>query len=356
MSFFRSCAVFLPIFMAAPVGFVLNPGAVRAQTGAWTAPCGGYVYDPAARAIQPVVGLIGAASVGSPVALGLDWASLAPNQKSALAGKNGSAVWIPDLAAAASLQTVEGIPAVRQVLWAADSTRAVVLTSDSRLFWLTGFDSSPVPLAIQDLDGASRESSGRTGRAAPETARIGLPRRNTVWRLLAADSSAGQALLVSHAAGTRRLWLASSASPPRPIPFPGLPSAAVFVPASSAAFAADAAGHRIVRIDNMDASPSFTTLVSSAVYVDDPAAMALSADGDRLFLADRADRAIRVFDSRTGGAPGEELSTAAPPVSLTLSTTDRFLINEGAAPPAGQPFYFLTTGNPAKVLFVPREQ
>ncbi len=345
------------------LGLVLFTGNAVAQTVTSVAPSGGYVYDANNRSIRSVTGLIGAAVVGPSVADGIDWLSVAPNQKSALAGRSGSTVWIPDLSVAGTSQVLDRVPLAQQAFWAADASQAVVVTTGEQLIWLTGFNSVPVPLSSWNLELYNRGGSANSTTEAP--VRVGSRRPQTVWSLLAADSAANQVLLLSQTMGYWQIWLASATAPPLNIPYSGHPVAAAFAPGAAGLFIADAANHQIVQIQNPDTSPVFTTIVSSELLVNDPAAIALSADGTRLFVADRTDSVIRVFDVSGSGSSGAasvspmaELPATALPVSLTSFAPDRFLMNAGNDGPgsADQPFYFLDTGVPGGISFVPRGQ
>jgi hypothetical protein len=217
---------------------------------------------------------------------------------------------------------------------------------------VTNFSLDPVPFASWNL-----ESTGRV-RSGPRI-RQGSAARETVWSLLAADSAGDRVLLSLVSGESSQIFLASATAPPVKIPFDGFPVAAAFAPGANSVFVADAAGHRIVAVANLQTSPALTTLVSSAVYVGDPAAMAVSSDGNRLFVADRADSLISMFDLSAAGAgnanPLLQLATGAAPESLTAFSPDRFLLNaENAGGTAAQPLYFLDTGVSARVAFVPR--
>jgi hypothetical protein len=331
------------------LGLVLYSGTATAQTGTWTPPFSGYVHDAINRSIRPVTGFIGAAVLGPSVADGIDWVSMAPNQKSALAERNGSRIWMPDLSLAGTWQNLDRTPLARQAIWATDSSRAVILAEGAQVFWLDIINSVPVPESSWTLERYSRIGSPR-----PQPLRIGLGRDETVWSLLAADSSADKVLLASRTGENWQIWLASTTLPPLRIPFSGHPVAAAFAAGAGGVFVADAASHSIVRIQNLEMAPVLTSVFSSEVYVNDPAALVLSSDGNRLFVADRTDKMIRVID--LSGNLKAELPSDVAPVSLTNVSPDRFLVNAGqdAGHDAGQPLYVLDTGVIAKVSFVPR--
>jgi hypothetical protein len=353
MSLIRS--YFVRTAVAGLLGVAIHSGIAYAQNGTWTPPSSGYIFDSINRSIRPIAGLIGSAALGPPVASAIDWLSVAPNQTSALAESGGSLVSIPNLSAAGTSLALNNIPMAQQAFWAADASQAVVLADGAKLFWLTNLNSSPVPLSSWNLDSYSR--GGSTNRDAAQTR---PPGQQAVWSLLAADSSANQVLLALQTGETWQIWLASSTVPPVEIPFSGLPRAAAFASGNGSVFVADAAGHRIVQIQSLQTTPVLTTLVSSEVYVKDPTSMALSSDGSRLFIGDRSDNVIRVFNAGGGSAgavaPLAELPTAAAPLSLTAFVPGQFVMNAAVntAQAASQPVFILDTAVPATVSFVPR--
>jgi hypothetical protein len=309
-------------------------GTSTAQTAIWTAPSSGYVYDQVNRNIRPVAGYLGSATLGPSIVGEIDWASIAPNRKSALLLRNAGMVWIPDLGTPAQAQNLDGMPVAQQLFWASDSSQAVMLATQGELVWLTNFGSSPKAAAKWSLEAESPK------------ARV---RERLRWSILAADSTADQVLLASNFGDKWELWLASPAMPPASIPFAGTPAAAVFASGTSGAFVADTAAHQIDQIRGLGANPASTPLLTSAVYVNDPAGLALSADGSRLFIADRETNLIRVFDSGSG-AFVTELPGASAPQSVTVFASGLFLL--GSSPP--EPFLFLDTSASTRVVFVPR--
>jgi DNA-binding beta-propeller fold protein YncE len=339
MSFSRRRSIRLGL--AGVVGLALHVAPASAQAQTWTAPTSGYIYDAATRSIRPVTGFVGSSILGPSIVDGIDWAALAPNQKSALVQRGGSLVWIADLATPDRSQTLDQLPLARLAFWASDSTRVVLLTEDSQLIWLTSLDSSPTSEAAWRLD--------TLVPAAPS----GDP---ASWSLLAADSSADRVLLAVSAADGPQPWIASRAAPPAALPLSLHPVAAVFAPGTPSAFVADASSHQVFQLQGLDRAPSATSILSSDIYVNDPAGIVLSTDGGRFFLADRSTATLRVFDS-TSGALLDELLADAPPQSLTAVSSGRFLLepaDTGSSAPSPPPLLFLITADPARVLFVPR--
>jgi len=315
---------------------VIIQGQLWAQTPAWSIPSDGFVYDSPTGSIRSVVGLGGSAYLGPSLLSGLDSAFLAPNQHSGLVVRNGSLLWVADLLAPDNSQSLDSAFRPQQVFWSSDSSRAAILTPGNRLIWLTNFGSSPTREA-----GWVLKSSGRSGVAA----------ERPHWNLLAADSSAGNVLLAFGTATESELWFASASSPPVLVPWTGRAVAAVFTSGKTAAFVLDAATNQIVRIENFVATPTVTMVLSSEPYLSGAVGMALSADGGRLFVADGAGHAVRVFDSGAGALLAE-LPAEASPASLVAISPTRFMLNGNAG--ASQPLFFLDTLQPARVFFIPR--
>ena len=311
----------------------LLPTRVLAQTPVWNAPSSGFLYDSFSQSIRSIVGFAGSAYLGSSDVSAVDWASLAPNQQSALLLTGGALVAIADLRVPNQVGKLDQAYNPRQALWSSDSSRAVLLTTGGQLVWLTNLPSAPIRQASWDLEG-------------------GRPIRGQFlhWTLLATDSSADRVLLASRGDGKTRLWWASSTVSPVSIPLAGDPVAAVFS-SSSAALVADAAGHRVLQVQSLDGGPTVTPLFSSESYLNDPIGMALSADLTQLFVADGSGKTVRTFDAGTGALLGD-LPFASSAVSMTRVSPGRFLLNSAEGTP--QPLFFLDTGQSPRVFFIPR--
>jgi DNA-binding beta-propeller fold protein YncE len=304
-----------------------------AQSSRWEAPSTVFVHDSVGKTIRPLVGRVGSSYPGPVLLDGVDWASFAPNHKSAILSRGGALAWVPDLSApdlAVNVSTYSPleVPLVQQVIWSADSIRAATLAAGlPRLIWLGHFDSSPRVEANWDLDG----SQGN-------------------WSLLATDSLAKQALLASNEGDSWRLWIASPTKAPVVITGLTRPVAAVFSKGGTIAFVADAATHQILQISALTTSPLVVPVGVSNEYVADPVGIALSTDGSRLFLADGTGKTIRVFHTGTG-VLSAELPLQMAPHSLTAYSSNSFLL--GGRDRKDQPFYFLDTRADGRVFFVP---
>jgi hypothetical protein len=322
---FRVPSLFLTLVLVC----MFSGGPAPAQTLSWSAPSSGFVYDSLTSSLRPVVGFIGSAYLGPFVLDSVDWASLAPNRQSALARRGGDFVWIADLRAPDHLLSLAAtVAAPQQALWAADSSRAVLLSADStQLIWLSGFDANPSIEANWTLD------SGSTG-----------------WTLLAANTSCETVLLAAQISGGWQIWLASKTAAPVVAASSGHPTAAVFSSSGASAFVTDVDLRRILLLHDLDSAPGVTPILSDNPRLADPVGIALSPDEARLFIVDRTDKMVRIFSSADGALQAEWPVDVAPSF-LARVAPHRFLLNQRGS--ATQPLFFLDTGDPARVSFVP---
>ena len=261
---------------------VFYPCVVAAQTGAWSAPSSGYLYDSDSRTIRSVTGFIGSAVLGPSVTGGIDWASLAPNQKYAIAEQNGSQVWIPDLASGGFTQVLDRIPPAHQAFFG-PTTRAAVPQ-----FLRKVTSSSGLRISVRGLcpfrHGASITTCAQAVRTRPEIPGAHWCGPGGAFSQQILPPSA--VLLASYSDETWQVWIASRTAHPLNVAVSGSPVAAAIARESSDVFVADVAGHRIVQIRNSDTIPDPSDVVSSDLFVNDPTAMVVSSDGSRLFVAD----------------------------------------------------------------------
>lgn len=330
MTFSRSQAIRSVTVLALLIG----NDSMFAQASHWNAPSTVYVHDSVGKTVRPLVGILGSSYPGAVVLDSIDWASFALNHRSALISHAGALAWIPDLSVSdlsANLESyrLPDVPLPQQVIWAADSTRAAILTTASpQLAWLGHFDGTPSLEASWALDGSQ-----------------------TGWTLLAADATAKRALLTSQEGDVRRLWLASPTNAPVLVASLTNPTAAAFAQSGTTAYVADSATHQVVSISGLNlTNPVVAPLVASEQYVADPAAIALSKDGSLLFLADGRGKVIRTFQTATGTLIAE-LPVLFAPTSLTAVSLSSFQV--GGRDQKEQPFFFLDTQTGGRVLFVP---
>jgi len=140
---------------------------VHAQQGRVAGPVAGYVFDSAARALRPVLGIPGASLLGDPVSLGMDLASAAvsPWLDSVLAVaadgsfhiftlNNGTVGEVP----------VNGITAAPERVVFSPVGSAAALYAGGRIQVVTGLPASPTPGSTFDLTPILSNPGGRGHR------------------------------------------------------------------------------------------------------------------------------------------------------------------------------------------------
>lgn len=329
------------------------PDLSLAQT--WDTPLTMHIYDAAARTIRPLIGVVGSSYLGPVMLDSVDWASIAPNQKSALVLRGGVLAWVPDLTATdlsinVGSFSLPDVPIPLQAIWSADSTGAVVLARETPRLYRPA-DSTGVVVRAREtprLYWLGQCAAGFCVQAAWD-----LDSSQTNWSLLAADSSVSRALVASQNSLSSELWVVSQTSPPATIAGFNLPAAAAFAGDGLSAYVADAGAHEIVALVGFDHNPSVVPSAMARQCVSDPVGLALSTDGSRLFLVDGSSKTIRVFQMSTGVLRAE-LQLSITPLSLIPHSTTTFQLV--GSDQKGQPLFFLDTRDDGYVYFVPAGQ
>lgn len=280
------------------------------------------VFHSATRSLRPVVGIPGSSYLGGSICSNLDFASVAPNQKTAvLVGADGTRL-VSDLA------DLLGDPAPRdpiasavdQVLWATDSSAAVLVSSSERsLQWVVSGQVA-LPVSLADLDGDIR--------------------------LLAADSRANAIVL----AVGNRLFRATQQSPLALIAKFGNPTAAAMDRSGEIIFVADATARQLFKMHGDNGGYALTPLLQDQETVEQPVAVALSADGSKLYVADQASRSVTAYQATDGALIGR-LALEQAPTSLRMLSRETFLLNEHA--PVGASLSVLKAGDRLAEFFIP---
>jgi len=289
-------------------------------------PVTGFIFDSQARAIRPMLGIPGAAYLGSALVSRVDAAAVAPDGFSAFAVQAGRLVLYTGLRSAVlKAVAIDGvIPGVNQFAWTSDGGAAAVYASNSgQAQILTNLAESPAAGAPIDLSGI----------AGAVTA-------------LAFD---GQRLIIGAAApGSGGIYVASAQSPVERIAPAAGPSAIAL--AGADLYFTDRQSQQIWQVQSYARMPA-AVLFANDSGVSSPAGLQLSTDGKRLYVANAGSRKLAVYDvaSRT---PVQSLDLAFTPTRLDrFGAASAFLLNG-----TGQgPVYVLSDGAAQKpaVYFVP---
>jgi hypothetical protein len=290
-------------------------------------PVTGFVFDTQAGNLRSMLGIPGAAYIGNAVATGLEAAAVAPDGSAALAVQQaGKLVLYTGLRSSipVALSVAGAITDADRFAWAADGSSAAVYSSASGQGQvLTGLAKSPV--------------------AAPSIDLSGLPGQVSA---LAFD---GQRLIVGVAsAGSGGVYLAGSKSAPERIAVSASPSAIAL--AGSSLYFADNQSQQIWQVQSYATAPAAISFASDS-SINSPVGVGVSADGQRLFVANAGNRKLAVYDIESRSLP-QSVDLPFTPTHIDLfGDASVFLLNG-----IGQgPLYVVRDGGAGKaaVFFVP---
>jgi sugar lactone lactonase YvrE len=287
-----------------------------AQTSAGVAgPVTGFAFDGQQGALRPMLGIPGAAYLGGAMATGLNAASSAPDGSAALAvQQNGNLVLYSSLRTAkpVALAVTGAVASPDHFAWTPDSTSAAVYSSSaSQGQILTSLAPSPAAAAPIDLSS--------------------LPGPVTV---LAFD---GQRLILGVAsAGSGGIYLAGSAAGIQRIAAAASPSAIAL--AGSSLYFADNQSQQIFQVLNYAGTPAATVFASDS-SISSPVGIQVTADGQRLYVANAGNRKLVVYDIASR-SPLQPLA-----LDFTPSRLDLF----------GDPSVFLMNGTGQGPIYVARD-
>lgn len=253
------------------------------------------VFHSASHSVRPVIGMTGAAYLGTAVYSDLLFASVSPDQKSFILESNGG------VSIQGAIGDIDG------ALWSADSTKAVLFSAvRQQVQWIVG---------------------GEAGRV------IEIPDST---RLLAVRADGDVAIVA--AAG--RLYRVSPDHVPVQIAVLAQPAAAAFH--GSTLFVADSEARRILVID-----PDGTQRIWLD-QIESPNAMLV--DRGVLYAASTQSRILRAYDVDTA-LPQAELRLDWEPSAFQLLSNQGFLLNPNAR--EGEPFSVLTIRGGIAESFIP---
>jgi len=295
-----------------------------AQVAAGVAgPVTGFIFDPPSETIRPMLGIPGAAYLGDAVATGLSAAAVSPNGTLALGvERTGRLLLYTGLShSGAHPVSVPGaIPGGSLFAWSADSSAAAVY-------------------AVGSLKAQIVTASAKAPAAGAAIDLSSLP------GAVAAMAFDGQRILVGVSGG---IFLASASSPPQKIADAVSPTAMAL--ANGSLYFADQQTQEIWQISNYAAAPA-AALFANDSGVNGPVGLQVSADGQRLFVANAGSRKLTVYDIAARSA----LQTLELPFTPTrldgFGNTSVFVMNGGAP----GPLYIARDGGAGKaaVFFVP---
>src|SRR5215469_1203382 len=126
--------------------FATFAGLAVAQTGTFTGPVAGYVFDSGAHALRPVLGIPGAATIGAPIDAGYSFtaAYVAPQQDSFFGiASDGSTHWFTIAAGAVTEKGIDGVMQAPERVVFSPSGTAAALYANGQAQIVTGLHGTP---------------------------------------------------------------------------------------------------------------------------------------------------------------------------------------------------------------------
>lgn len=300
-----------------------------AQASDFHGPVAGFVYSHASRTIRPLLGVAGAAQVGSPVLDNVDFASVAPGGKWALIAKDGrTELWkgLADLSPMPS--PADGlIDAVDRVVWNTGGSVAILYSSTAN--------------QLQRV------------RLTDQGATADFPLDVSHWGTLSALTidAAGRQIAFGAAGSGIYLWQAGQS----PVPLLSMtqPAAAAFDATGRRLYAVDLDQQQISEFDSGGSVVAFASLARPDAPAVAAAGLAVSGDGRYLMLADGAAQAVQIYNTDSGSLTNTIPLSFVPSRFETLSAAPTFLLNGDRS---NEWLLILDGGRTPGISFVPAGQ
>jgi hypothetical protein len=304
-------------------------------------PASKYVFDPGSQTIRAIIGTPGAAYLGQSVVAGVHFGSVAPNGLSAIVVSGTTADLIADLTQSRALLPLVGaMDSPDQILWAQDSSGAVLFSSRTRsLQFVTQINQQPVVHSSVDL---------RALVSAPastiEARRDRLP---ATMVLMAIDPAAKLAVVAARGPVQSEVYLVQNGLPPQLLMNPASASAAAFA-ADGSLYVVDGTAGLVWAVRTPSGNPQIQSLPAPQGGLGQPVAVAV--DGNQLYIADSAVNQIRVY-SLTTLQQIDDLHLDSTPSTLEQFAATSFLVNARRKP--ADPVLLLQTSPAPSVIFIP---
>jgi hypothetical protein len=282
---------------------ILPAAPAQAQTPAVTGPTIGYVYSRASRSIQPLLGIPGSSHSGAPVLSRLDAASVSPDGRWAYIENPRHASFVSGLSSASPSEiAISGlIGGVERVTWNRSGSYALLYSRSSNMLQRVRFSS---------------------GTATADT-----PLDLSSWGQPAVFALDPSGLQIAFAVPGSGLYLLTGGQTPALISSLSQISALAFDDAGARLYAADAGRRQILEFDSGAGPLPFASLAQADGSQIDPSGIATSGGNRYLLLADRASRAVLVYEmasrTLTKSIPLDFVPTRFDP----LSSAPAFVLN-----------------------------
>lgn len=293
-------------------------------------PTTGLVFDQPSQSLRHVLGSPGAARLGPVVVPDVDWASVAPNGRIALAGARGAVLSYTFRSGGAEPTSTDVLGAVDSpdyFSWTGDSSAVVVYSAAARsVQWVRIGGQGPVADVPVPLTGVEGEVTAIAGDVASNL-------------VVVAVAQAG-IYQVSATTGTRQIAAVSDAS------------AIALADGGKTLWIADRANAQLLQVSTPGAEAVSQVMVSDPQKLNDITAIAQPAGGARLYLASRANQRLYIFDPAAAALlEGPELDLPVSQFAIFGRPSLMLLLSPRAQ--QDQPLYVLDETNGANVYFIP---
>ena len=296
-----------------------------AQESRLDGPVSGLVYDEQAHAIRAIVGVPGAAYLGASLLADLDFATVSPNGRFALALKEGKLSLLSLSGELTTEAIAENYPTPALSSWTADSDAVAIYGAEAGI-------------ALWRSLGSSREA-----------AHLGTPQAKLSTMIL--EDGARSVVYVADGDASDSVFRAAEGAEPALL-FQGLDIPALAT-ANRAVYIADKGNHTVSVARDNGGAVEIAQLANEALGVNDPVGLAVL--GDALLVASGANHELIRLNASTGELLGRVALEFAPDrmVRLTMGA-------DGVSPlfslkgreTAADPFEVLDAARGA-VFFVP---
>lgn len=283
-------------------------------------PATGFVFDPPTRSIRPIRGALGSATLGEPLVLKLDQASISPSGARAIATRHGVSFWVrlpkTDLIPLRELNAKNAM-----LSWSARGDVAALINPDTRTLQIVSenqdnIDVSSLPLPAGDVTAAVLQSAGE----------IYLAVRNGPGPGIYRIDAQGRTVRLSTGDGISGLGLSPKGD----------------------LFALSADGASLVRIEDPSATAAtFTYTVQAPANA---TRIAFSSDSAALFVPDSQQHQFRILAAADGQPLGEIAADLSPQLLQALGPASRYVI--GLRDSAESAVWVLETSQ-RSVFFIP---